>query len=143
MIDARFASCLCLKSKKFQGALRVCRAGRNTRRPLPFGLAKLSSSSSKESDFSAAVGQNESGKGRIDISPPARGRCAAKRSLPPARLARSSGQEDAISRRGRSVRDILPKSGGQSSQVLALSSSSTVLRIPLSRKFSPLARASL
>ena len=33
--------------------------------------------------------------------PPARGRCAAKRSLPPTLLARSSGQEDAILRRGR------------------------------------------
>ena len=34
-------------------------------------------------------------------SPPTRGRCAAKRSLPPTLLVRSSGQEDAISRRGR------------------------------------------
>ena len=37
----------------------------------------------------------------LSISPPARGRCAAKRSLPLTLLARSSGQEDAISRRDR------------------------------------------
>ena len=60
--------------------------------PPPIGLATLSPSCLQRERFSAAVGQNEERKGET----PARGRCAAKRNLPPTLLARSSGQEDVV-----------------------------------------------
>ena len=86
MIAVRTASRPCLSFKRFQGALRVRRAGRNARSskpsdqecpaskpafeftcqvtPPPIGLVKLSPSCLQRERFSAAVGQNESGKGR-------------------------------------------------------------------------------
>ena len=57
-----------------------------------FGLVKLS----PERYFSRCGAKRER-KGKT----PARGRCTAKRSLPPTLLARSSVQEDATPRRGR------------------------------------------
>ena len=53
----------------------------------------------------------------LSISPPARGRCAAKRSLPPTLLARSRGKKLRFQGEADSARDISPKSGGRSSRV--------------------------
>ena len=68
-----------------------------------FGLAKLSSSCLQIERYFSRCGESRERKGEnvFRHPPPARGRCALKRGLPPTLLARFSVQEDATSRRGR------------------------------------------
>ena len=70
-----------------------------------FGLVKLSSSCLQLERYFSRCGESRERKGENVFRhlPPARGRCAFKRSLPPTLLARSSVQEDATSTRGRLV----------------------------------------
>ena len=88
------------KNARFPSRLLEC-----TRQvtPLPFGLAKLSPSCLQRERYFSRCGAKRERKRQnaFRYLPSARGRCAAKRSLPPTLLARSSAQEDAISRRGR------------------------------------------
>ena len=126
MIAARTASCPSLNSKSFRAlcAFAVLAGIHEVQSPgdqecpcfqagflnvlvkcrlRPFGLAKLSPSCLQRERYFSRCGAKleREGENVFRYPPPARGRCAAKRSLPPTLLARSSGQGDAILWRGR------------------------------------------
>ena len=137
MIAARTASCPCLNSKRFQGALRVRRAGRNTRSskpvdqgslfpswllectrqvpPPPFGLAKLSPSCLQRERYFSRCGAKRERKGEnvLSISPPrSRPLCRKTKFTTDAAGARRCD----FKARPTSARDIPSKSGKRSSR---------------------------